>query len=95
MGYRRHRADSNQSGLVELLRLCGVSVVITSQVGGGLGDVVLGFRGKTHLAEIKNGQKWEYTKAQREFRRTWNGAPIEVLTSEDDVFNWVRKHRNG
>lgn len=92
MGYLRHRSDGNQQGIVSLLRACGVSVAITSQVGDGFGDVVLGFRGKTHVAEIKNGDDWEYTPAQREFRRTWNGGPIDVLASEDDALAWVRKH---
>ena len=88
---KRHRADKYQSDYVTLLRDCGVSVVILSQVGDGVTDLLLGYRGETDLAEVKNGEtNWKYTTAQEEFRALWRGKPPLLFDSLESVMRWMR-----
>lgn len=90
---RRHRADTNQDELVKILRKCGVSVVVTSQLGDGAPDTILGHRGETMLAEIKNIGPcgWKYTPAQKDFRERWCGSPIFTFDSVESVLQWVNR----
>jgi hypothetical protein len=88
---RRHRSDSNQSPIVDILRRLGAYVAITSQVGGGFTDLVVGFRGVTYIVEVKYGDDWDYTPAQKEFRKDWKGGPIVTLASVDDAVTWLQR----
>lgn len=47
------RIDANQSEIVAALRACGCTVAITSDVGGGFPDLVVGYQGRNFLLEIK------------------------------------------
>jgi len=88
---RRHRTDNNQEEIVGLLRKVGASVAITSNIGHGFTDTVVGFRGNTYLIEIKHGKNWTYTDAQVDFRRDWKGGPIDTIGSLEDVVAWVKR----
>lgn len=44
--YRAARTDANQSPIVEILRRTGRSVAITSALGNGFPDLVVGWRGQ-------------------------------------------------
>lgn len=83
---RTHRADGNQSDLVDEWRKAvpGNSAVITNQVGGDFVDLVLGTQGVTLLAEVKQpGQPLK--KGQGEFRDTWQGGPVVTLATVDEI----------
>lgn len=43
--HRRARVDANQTAIVDVLRRAGRSVAITSSLGHGFPDVVVGWRG--------------------------------------------------
>lgn len=103
MTWRRRRGgkpDANQEGLVKLARRLGATVRITSLVGFGFPDVVIGFRGINLMAEGKlpdtnplRPAKRKATKPrkltkteqnQAQFRAEWAGQ-VTVIESGADV----------
>lgn len=83
MQIMRYQADKNQRTLVKHWRHHGGSAAITTSVGGGFVDVVLGREGHTLLAEFKNpaGGGTALRKSQDTFRKGWKGGPIVKITS--------------
>lgn len=81
--FRRDRVDKDQKAVIDLLRNCGVSVVV---IGQPL-DLLLGLNGTTLLAEVKSlGEKGRVGKlrpVQEEFIQTWGGSPVLVLTRQN------------
>ena len=73
----RHRADENQQEIVKALRELGVSVLVLSQVGGGCPDLLIGWRKKNYLLEIKT-ENGKLRKSQVEFFDTWKGRVFIV-----------------
>lgn len=69
--------DANQSTIVRELRQAGCSVAVTSNLGDGFPDLVVGWRGVNYLFEIKDGtlppSGRKLTKEELEFRKTWTG----------------------
>ncbi len=66
------KPDGNQDDIVSALRRAGYSVAITSDVGGGFTDLVLGRNGRNLLMEIKvKGGK--LTPKQQQFHDDWKG----------------------
>lgn len=86
------------------LRSVGASVSVTSAVGKGFPDIVVGYRGKNYLMEIKDGakppSKRKLTKPEQEFMDRWRGD-YRVVESTDDALetigaiNLVREAING
>lgn len=69
--------DANQKGIVDLARTIDARVAITTGVGGGFPDLVVGFRNQAHLVEVK-GPDGKLRKSQELFIRTWPG-PVWVI----------------
>jgi Holliday junction resolvase len=71
------RVDSNQKQLVKELRAIGASVAITSNIGNGFVDIVVGYKGVNYLFEIKDGEKVpsqrKLTPDEVEFFAKWSG----------------------
>jgi Holliday junction resolvase len=86
---RAHRRDLNQSAIVRVLRDAGATVVITADIGGGFPDLVVGWRGKTYLVEVKN--LTQLSEKQLEFIERWRGGPIIVLRTVDDVVRFLQE----
>lgn len=76
------RTDTNQSTVVRDLRKMGVSVLILSGVGEGCPDLCCGFRGRTYLFEVKDGNKRpserRLTEDEKVFHLAWNGQ-VDVI----------------
>ncbi len=51
------RIDANQPAIVKALRERGVKVYVASAAGKGMTDLVCFYRGRTVLAEVKDGAK--------------------------------------
>lgn len=86
---RAARIDANHTDICAALRGMGVHVTSLASVGNGVPDLLLSYRGRWYVAEIKDGsRKWDYTPAQNKFS---NSARAEVLTFESivDVINWA------
>lgn len=84
MAYNKHRKDQNQKAIVEALEHVGADIFDLSQVGKGLTDILVGFRGVNYLLEIKNPNRdWSFTAKQNEFHRFWRGQKTVVETIDD------------
>jgi len=59
---RNARTDANQTEIVNALRELGATVLITSQLKNAF-DILVGYKGKLYIAEIKDGTK---PKSQRQ-----------------------------
>ena len=66
------RVDQNQDQIVSALRAAGASVWII----GLPVDILVGYKGKTILVEIKSGSKKRLTKLQADFFENWSGATL-------------------
>lgn len=82
------RTDDNQTKVVKALRQCGFSVAITSMVGKGFVDLVIGKNGVNLLVELKDGEKPPSARKLSEdeelFHAAWRGKVI-VANNIDDI----------
>jgi len=78
--------DANHTEIVAQLRQIGATVVDLAKVGKGCPDLLVGWRGKTYLMEIKT--KTGHMRAtQEQFFRSWTGGYIAVVRSFDDAYS--------
>jgi len=91
----RGRTDANQARIVEALRRLGASVSVTSGIGNGFPDLLVGYRGRTTLLEIKDGEKppseRKLTEAEAYFLGNWKGGPAVVVENEREAITAVLK----
>ena len=84
----RGRIDDNQKEVVSQLRKLGVSVAITSMMGKGFPDLVLGHQNKNYLIELKDGNKTKsrktLTEDEEKFFNDWRGQ-VDKCESLDDI----------
>jgi hypothetical protein len=84
------RVDDNQSKVVKALRDLGATVQHLHAVGKGCPDIVVGFKGKNLLLEIKDGDKKVLTPDQVNWHKLWKGQ-VNVVTSVDDAKTLIWK----
>lgn len=100
MRRRAAKVDVNQKEIVSGLRQCGFSVSITSALGDGFVDIVVGKWGLNFLVEIKDGKKppsaKKLTTDEQKFHKEWKGS-VMVGESLEDILNkinlYVKKQR--
>ena len=88
---RAARIDSNHAEIVKALRQCGMQVQDLSAVGGGVPDLLVGWRGVNMLLEIKRPNappSKQLTQAQTNWHATWPGA-LAVVESAREAVNAV------
>ncbi len=94
---RRGRTDANQSEIVKTLRKWGVSVQPLSSVGGGVPDLLCGFRGLNVLLEVKDESAKpsdkRLTPAEADWHIRWRGQVI-VVESAQQALDVVIGSRN-
>ena len=82
------RTDDNQKLIVDQLRKLGVSVAITSMMGKGFPDLVLGYQNKNFLIELKDGAKPKSQKGltmdEAKFFTAWKGQ-VDKCESLEEV----------
>ena len=85
---KRAKVDDNQARIVECLERWGCTVQSIASQGGGCPDLLIGFRGVTAIAEVKDGtkpkSKQQLTPDEKEWRRTWKGQ-YTILRNAADV----------
>ena len=90
---RAGRTDANQAAIVDALRKVGATVAITSGAGNGLPDLLVGWRGETHLLEVKDGDKppsaKRLTAAEKFFVDNWRGRPVAIVESPEDALRAI------
>jgi hypothetical protein len=87
---RAARVDSNQYEIVQALRaIPDLSVSVTSRVGQGFPDLVVGYRGATFMFELKDPTKpkadQELTPEQRKFHANWKGQIQKVFSLKEII----------
>lgn len=89
---RAARVDDNQNEIVQALRDCGASVAVTSHVGNGFPDIVVGFRDINYLFEIKDGCKPPSQRRLTEDEQKWHDAwwgVVVVVNNVDEVLRAI------
>lgn len=79
---RAARVDVNQRQITKELREQGYSVAITSQLGKGFPDIVVGFKGVNLMVELKATSKDKLTPHEVEFRDNWKGQYLIAWSTE-------------
>jgi hypothetical protein len=92
MPRRAARTDDNQTEIVDALRKVGCSVQSLAMVGQGVPDILVGFRGRNWLFEIKDGSKppsrRNLTNDEETWHLRWDGQ-VKVIESVDDVLRYM------
>jgi hypothetical protein len=86
------RVDANQKKIVQQLRKLGCSVSVTSMIGKGFPDFVIGMRGKNYLIELKDGSKppsqRKLTPDEVKFHALWRGQ-IAVCNNINEIIKLI------
>lgn len=91
---RAAKVDANQPDIVRDLERIGCSVFRLSNVGKGVSDLLVGYRGKNILIEVKDGSKppsaRKLTPDQVIFRAEWRGQ-YDVAESVEQAISIVTR----
>jgi hypothetical protein len=84
------RVDSNQSAIVKALRSAGAFVQPLHTIGDGCPDLLVAYRGKWHLLEIKDGDKPPSQRKLTVDELEWHGkasrhAPVFIAENIEDA----------
>lgn len=83
---RAAKVDANQALIVGALRACGAAVQSLAAVGKGCPDLLVGFKGRNLLMEVKDGRKppsdRKLTPDQIEWHTAWAGQVVVVENVE-------------
>jgi len=81
---RKHgKVDAIQKECVDEARKFGASVISLASVGKGCPDLLIGWRGKNFLVEIKSHDKATLTQDQRIMHATYCGKIYVVYSAEE------------
>lgn len=88
------RTDDNHAVVVEALRNAGAVVRSLAKVGDGCPDLLVGYRGRTLLMEVKDGAKppsaRKLTDDEADFFRNWTGGPLRIVESPEQAVDVLR-----
>ncbi len=90
---RAKRIDDNQNQIVKLLRkIPGVSVAVTSSLGQGFPDLVVGYNLSNFLIEVKDENKTpskrKLTPDEQDFHDNWTGQ-VCVCKNLDEILTAI------
>lgn len=92
MGSRSARnggnADSNQKPIIEALKLAGATVQSITQVGHGCPDLLVGYRRRSFLLEVKTPEGVP-NEAQIDWHLRWQGPPVAVVRSPEEALRAI------
>lgn len=71
---RAAKVDANQAEIVAALRKAGASVQHLHAVGAGCPDLLVGFRGRNLLVEVKDGNKSPSARKLTPDQVAWHDA---------------------
>jgi hypothetical protein len=87
------KVDANQAAVVRALRAVGATVQSLASVGGGCPDLLVGYRGRTYLLEVKDGarmpSKRRLRPGQEAFRDRWRGATVATVHGPKEALELV------
>jgi hypothetical protein len=79
------RIDKNQTEIVRVLRAAGAYVWII----GLPVDLLVGYKGRTFLVEIKDGPKKKLTKLQEDFFKNWSGSTLARIDGPEAALRMI------
>lgn len=79
---RAGNVDTNHKEIVTRLRQCGVTVQPLSAVGGGVPDLLAGYRGRNVLLEVKS-KTAPIKQTQKNWHASWSGQVAIVYSWEE------------
>ena len=86
------RIDANQPQIVAALRKLGATVLHLHTIGKGAPDILIGYRGKNALAELKDGTKppsaRQLTDDEKRFHAEWRGQ-VAIIESVDEAIAFM------
>jgi hypothetical protein len=82
------RVDANQAEIVKALRAIGASIFHVHQLKNAF-DILVGYRGRTFLMEIKVSEKEKLTEGEAEFQRTWRGSTYHIVYTIDQAIRII------
>jgi hypothetical protein len=82
------RVDANQALIVRHLRAVGASVLHVHQLKNCF-DILVGYRGRTFLMEIKTSEKEQLTPGEAEFKATWRGSEYYIVYTPDQAIRII------
>jgi hypothetical protein len=81
------RIDANQPSIVRALREIGATVQSLAEVGDGCPDILVGYRGRNLVFEIKDWKqppsKKRLTPHEKKWHESWNGSVHVIETFGD------------
>jgi len=89
---RAARVDANQSEIVRALRRAGASVQHLHDVGKGCPDLLVGWRGRNFLLEVKT-PTGSLTQDQDDWMQGWQGQAA-VVCSVSEALALLRRGFN-
>jgi Holliday junction resolvase len=94
---RRARIDANQPAIVKALREAGATVLHLHAVGQGCPDLLVGWKRKNYLLEIKDPTKKpsqrKLTEDEKVLHLCWQGQVDVVETPEEAIKVIVDGHQ--
>jgi len=81
---RNAKVDLNQKAVVEALRAIGASVQSLAPVGQGVPDLLVGWRNRNYLIEVKT-LKGKLTEPQVKWHGDWKGTVHVVRTAKEAI----------
>ena len=88
----RGKVDANQAAIVRALRQIGASVQSLADIGDGCPDLLVSFRNRMCLMEVKDGNqpasKRRLTEAEENWIRNWQ-APVLIVESVDQALKFM------
>jgi hypothetical protein len=87
------RIDENQPAIVKALRAIGASVTPLHAVGGGVSDLLVSFRQRWYVLEVKNPAKPKSDQELTPDQRKWIGeqrAPVYTVRDALEAINFLQ-----
>lgn len=81
------RVDANQSEIVAALRAIGCTVQDLHEVGRGVPDIMVSYKGKLFLFEIKMAGKYQ-NSLEKQWAYKWQ-SPVYVVRSAEEAVKIV------
>ena len=89
---RAARRDDNEQSIIKAMREAGAYVKVVNDEG--LFDLLVSYRGKTLLLEVKDGAKppsaRRLTDAEAKFHNEWPGENLHIVNSVEEAVALLR-----
>lgn len=92
MSHWARRVDQNQARIVEDLRRAGAAVQSIAAAGRGCGDLLVGWRGRLCVLEVKNPRQSKSRRALSPLERKWHlvwAEYVHIVTTTEGAYRAV------